>query len=251
MDPVLKDSGAGAVEAIAELERKSRDGQIVEEDGKRWLYHGGKLTPITWDPQPECISVTTLAGLIAYISEDAPFDHDDLLAVVDSERAVRVYGPESRKTRVRPVVCQATLDQNLKPFPFGQFMDQETFLISMYTQFDREMDDFKALIAYASKVVNDESVNMTDDGISQKAVIKAGLHSEESTEKAPAIVTLRPFRTFREVEQPQSMFVFRMRRQNGPVGFALFEADGGAWRLEAMKRIGGYVCAALPNVVVA
>lgn len=251
MDPVLMDSGAGAVEAIAALERKSKDGEIIVEDGKTWLYAGGKLSPITWDPQPECLKVNTLTGLTRYIGEDPPFEHDSLLIVVDDVSAVTVYGPESAKTRGRPVICRATLDSNLKAFPFGQFMDQETFLISLYTQFDREAPDFAELVAYASKVVQDESVSMTDDGISQKAVVRAGLHSEESSEKAPAIVNLRPFRTFREIEQPTGLFVFRMRRQKDGVAFSLFEADGGAWRLEAMKAITEYLTTSLPNVVVA
>ncbi|MDR2054492.1 MAG: hypothetical protein LBQ10_01270 [Desulfovibrio sp.] len=45
---------------------------------------------------------------------------------------------------------------------------------------------------------------------------------------------LRPYRTFNEVEQPVSPFVFRA--QEGP-RFALIEADNGAWESVAMKSI--------------
>ena len=47
--------------------------------------------------------------------------------------------------------------------------------------------------------------------------------------KVPNPVTLRPFRTFIEVEQPESKFIFRMR-EGGRC--AIFEADGahGSWR---------------------
>jgi len=54
----------------------------------------------------------------------------------------------------------------------------------------------------------------------------------------PNPVVLAPFRTFPEVIQPESKFIFRM--QSGPQA-ALFEADGGAWRNEAMGRIKTYL----------
>ena len=53
----------------------------------------------------------------------------------------------------------------------------------------------------------------------------------------PNPVTLRPYRTFTEVTQPESEFVFRMKDDSMSVYCALFEADGGAWKREAMKNI--------------
>jgi hypothetical protein len=239
------------VEAIAALERKSNDGQIVHQDEKWWLYYQGQLKPITWDPQPECINVQTLQGLVAFLEADAPFETSSLLAVVDSPSRVTVYGPESEKTRARPVVSRAELDSNLKAFPFGQWLDQEAFLINAYTLLHREWGDFKSLVDYASKVVDEESINLSDDGISQTAALKRTLASEEEREKAKAIVKLMPFRTFREIDQPDGLFVFRMRKGQRGVEFALFEADGGSWRLDAMRRISDYVAAGVPHMVVA
>ncbi|OSB00487.1 hypothetical protein B2H85_13365, partial [Clostridium botulinum] len=51
-------------------------------------------------------------------------------------------------------------------------------------------------------------------------------------------VTLAPYRTFPEIEQPLSRFIFRM--QQGPSA-AIYEADGGAWRNQAMQRIKAYL----------
>jgi hypothetical protein len=59
-------------------------------------------------------------------------------------------------------------------------------------------------------------------------------------------VVLAPYRTFVEVTQPESDFVFRM--QNGP-RCALFEADGGAWKLTAMRHIKEYLQAALEKEI--
>lgn len=44
------------------------------------------------------------------------------------------------------------------------------------------------------------------------------------------------------MEQPESQFVFRMKEDKyDGVQCALFEADGGAWRLNAMANIKAYL----------
>jgi len=44
------------------------------------------------------------------------------------------------------------------------------------------------------------------------------------------------------VEQPDSAFVFRMKQSEGRgVECAIFEADGGAWKNAAMRKIKGYL----------
>ena len=48
---------------------------------------------------------------------------------------------------------------------------------------------------------------------------------------------LIPYRTFLEVKQPESDFIFRMREGHDGVECAIFEADGGAWKMEAMREI--------------
>lgn len=62
--------------------------------------------------------------------------------------------------------------------------------------------------------------------------------------KTPNPVTLRPYRTFNEVEQPASQFVFRV---NKSANLALFEADGGKWKLDAVKNISDYLKTELAN----
>lgn len=50
-------------------------------------------------------------------------------------------------------------------------------------------------------------------------------------------VALRPYRTFTEVEQPESEFILRLDDE-GRVG--LIEADGGAWKMTAKASIAAY-----------
>ena len=58
------------------------------------------------------------------------------------------------------------------------------------------------------------------------------------TESVKPRLTLMPFRTFREVPQPESEFILRLD-DKGRIG--LFEADGGMWKIEAKLNIEHYL----------
>jgi len=51
-------------------------------------------------------------------------------------------------------------------------------------------------------------------------------------------VKLKPYRTFNEVEQPESEFLLRL---SDGAQVALYEADGGAWKLTARRNIADYL----------
>ena len=57
----------------------------------------------------------------------------------------------------------------------------------------------------------------------------------------PNPVRLRPYRTFGEIEQPESAYVFRIKDSERGPAFKLVEADGGLWKNDAMKRIKEYM----------
>ena len=64
----------------------------------------------------------------------------------------------------------------------------------------------------------------------------------------PNPVTLCPYRTFLEVEQPESQFVFRIKDEGG-VQFKLVEAEGGMWKNEAMHLIKNYFLSELKEIL--
>lgn len=53
-----------------------------------------------------------------------------------------------------------------------------------------------------------------------------------------------------EVEQPASSFVFRCKQVGEGMQFCLIEADGGAWRSEAMANVKKYLKNAIPDLAV-
>ena len=110
-------------------------------------------------------------------------------------------------------------------------------------------DDRDLLLRFAGTVENGTVTQYGDDGVSQKATIKTGIASKGDA-LVPNPVKLRPFRTFLDVEQPESQFIFRMRdnERYGGVDCALYEADGGAWKIQAMKKIKDYLEYELSNL---
>lgn len=212
--------------------------KILDIDGKKFTT---KEVYKVNDPVPAAIEVTTLTALVDYIK--ANFDKkssEKLLIHVKSPEDVSLYS-ELREDQRREeyIRCSAMLPNNIC---FDRFLDTETFNIMLQSSFeshivlqeDKNEVDFRQLLLQVTGCIRDNAVKQIgDDGVSQAATIKTGVASVADV-KVPNPVILAPYRTFPEIEQPASKFIFRM--QSGPRA-ALFEADGGAWRNEAMARI--------------
>lgn len=68
--------------------------------------------------------------------------------------------------------------------------------------------------------------------------LSRGLHQKQMFWFDP--VTLIPYRTFLEVKQPESEFVFCIKDAGGAPVFKIVEAEGGLWKNVAMKEIRDY-----------
>ena len=100
--------------------------------------------------------------------------------------------------------------------------------------------DRELVLKFAGTVENGTVAQYSDDGVTQKATIKTGIASKGAA-IVPNPVRLAPYRTFLEVDQPESLFIFRMKERADEINCALFEADGGAWQMEAMQNIKSYL----------
>ena len=121
-------------------------------------------------------------------------------------------------------------------FNYGRFHDTEELIIAFQSKFTPTKD--RDLLLKVIGNVKEENVRTTgDNGIAQAVTIKTGVASADDV-LVPNPVTLAPYRTFLEVEQPESDFIFRMK--DCPSG-AIFEADGGAWRNEAILNVRAYL----------
>ena len=103
------------------------------------------------------------------------------------------------------------------------------------------------LLDLLSRISKDSNVTSKDNGVSQTVEARQGVSLMTTVAVKPRI-PLRPYRTFQEVEQPESEFLLRLDNE-GNVG--LFEADGGMWRLEARQTIKKFLENALEAEVAA
>lgn len=183
-------------------------------------------------PKADCVTVHTLTSLLEYMLSGIDSMADKMIVAVESPTCVRLYSQlDGNRDREYMMKAEALLPD----FRFGQFMEHESFCISLQSKFQPN-EDRELLLKFAGTVESGTVAKYGDDGVTQKATIKTGLASKGEA-IVPNPVKLIPYRTFLEVKQPESDFIFRMREGHGGVECAIFEADGGAWKIHAMREI--------------
>ena len=182
-------------------------------------------------PKAETLYLHTLTGLVDYIKSETDSMMGDMIIEVASPTTVVMY---SQLNTERDRECIAEVTAMVPYFNFERFIEQESFCIGVQSKFE-PTEDRALMLKFAGTVESGTVAEYSDDGVTQKATVKQGLTSKAEG-IVPSPVKLIPYRTFLEVDQPESEFIFRMRDSHG-VECALFEADGGAWQTEAMERI--------------
>ncbi|GGN54999.1 hypothetical protein [Oceanobacillus indicireducens] len=188
----------------------------------------------------ETLNINTLTGLLDYVQANIErIDHDLFIQVYD-EKTVLLKGLlDSEGGRETLVTARAIVPD----FNYEHFQGVEELIVGLQSNFvsdedSRDRPNDRGLILKVIGNVKEETVQNTgDDGISQAVTIRSGLSSENDV-LVPNPVTLIPYRTFLEIEQPSSEFIFRMK--GGPRA-AIFEADGGAWRNQAIINVRDYL----------
>lgn len=182
------------------------------------------------DSEPEGVSLSNLCG--GAIEEVFQKEFATVLANIADVNT----NPEANRCWVPKLIT---------PFKFGMWMDPESFVIGCQSGFQRtkiENEDgtFAADLDYVLKVASNitaEAIDTSeDDGIAQKVAMRRGVVLKEQTNLKPR-VNLAPYRTFAEIDQQLSQFLFRARVGGESVNLALFEADGGRWHLSAVAAI--------------
>lgn len=208
-------------------------------------YSDKPLYRIKHNPKASEIVMHTLSGLVDYITSGVDTFKEKMIVHIISPTEVRLFSAlDDERVRENIVIVRAQVPS----FELDKFMEHERFVIGVQSKFVDDAETDKAvLLKFAGTVEAGTVAEYGDDGISQKATIKTGLASKGEA-LVPSPVVLRPFRTFVEVKQPLSSFVFRMKEDKySGVNCALFEADGGAWKLEAIGAISDFLTEALAD----
>lgn len=209
---------------------------IKDEYGREFLIQGGTHVRIGV-PRPEKIHLERLDGLIEYVNEniDARGEEEMLIIIEDVDTVRLTTVLDDIEQRDSLLECRATTSN----FKYNHWYNHEEFVIHLLSKF-METEHLDYLVRIASTIKVDENVNVSDDGISQKVAVKKGITSLEN-EDIRARVTLKPVRTFFEIEQPTSEFIFRIRQGALGIECALFDADGRLWTVKTKDDIKAYL----------
>ena len=200
-------------------------------------YTDKELTRIPSVLRARALEMSTLTSLVDYIKANVDSMSKKMLVHVTDPTTVHLISclnaDRERETLIK-------VSAELPYFRYGEYMGHEEFLIAMQAKFQANKDR-DLLLKFAGTVESGTVAQYGDDGVTQKATVKSGVASKTDA-IVPNPVNLIPYRTFLEVEQPESAFIFRMREsERGGVSCAIFEADGGAWKYEAMHNIAAYI----------
>jgi hypothetical protein len=214
------------------------------------LEYSDKHLHIITDPAPESVKCSTLQGLVDL--HDGELDDantkGDLLVHITSPTSVELISRESDRFGRRRVWAEADYPE-CKTFGFGAWMDPESFIIAAQQSFQRVkienedgsfMKDLDYVLGIASKISAENATDHDDDGFAQRVAVKQGVKLLTETILKPMIM-LAPYRTFAEIDQVLSQFVFRARVDGNSVRLALFEGDGGRWKLGAVSAIKAWI----------
>jgi len=229
-----------AIEKIQELARP-----VTVKVGDETFLMDNDYSRVDRERLASPMEVGTLSAVLDYIMTGA-----DELALDDSRRYI-IHIRDHKHVDLRMELNgdkqrEVLLKASTEPARFreGVFMDVETFVINMQ-QYFVDSENVRKLVQLVSNVIDSKSVQQTDDGKTQSVVARSGISMVEQV-NVPNPISLAPYRTFREIEQPESPFVFRLRGGDDGVTAALFTADGNAWQYDAIQGIKEYFTRHIP-----
>lgn len=225
---------------VKEIERLVNENMTIEDAGV--LFARSTFKPVMYCPRPSAIKSSTLTGFLDYIREnreDVSLEY--CMIHIENYKTVCLTKGFDDMDKGRTVFVTAELDKELPVFPFDRYMDPESFIIKAKALFvpSEELDN---VVAMASRVVAQNEIITKDDGLSQEVSVRKGVSGAlKGSEENKGMYALRPWRTFRELEQPQSSFILRFKATDGIPQIALFDAEGGIWRNTAVMAIKDYI----------
>lgn len=246
---------ADAINTLAELGKKAAEPTFQKAEGRTFLVTGSDYTEVEPPeiPKPEKVVTRSLDSLVALIKTEIlnQFEDHPLYISCVTADAVNVFTqPNGRDElhRWQPYCALAadlpTLVENVR-WTFDEAM------IKLRSAFQRplgipgETNDVDYIIDLLSHMSVDQSIKSDDNGVTQTVQVRKGISFVENKAVRP-IVTLAPYRTFQEVQQPASEFVFRVYEDRS---ISLTAADGGMWKLAARDAAKRYLTDALADEI--
>lgn len=247
----------GYADAIKEIAKLAVAGESVDRysapDGKEYLItRRADGVPYVSEIEvekvfyPDTMRLNTLTAFASYIRAAIANEEITQRLYINVESPTKLYATtEVNKFGKRSLIAVAER-YRLNTFSFSYNFDFESFVVALRSQFIRT-DGLKDLLECLKMVTSENSVTSEDNGITQTVTAKNGV-SLNSVNITP-VWELKPHRTFTEVEQPSSLFLFRVNKDRESTRYALYETDGNAWAVEAMANVRNWIEAALEEEI--
>jgi hypothetical protein len=224
------------IDRIIEIQKPA----IIDLDSRK--YSTSRIYEVK-NPVPNTFQIRTLTGIKDYFEKNADrLAFGEVVIIVENFDKVLVTSALYGNFLQRNEYIVSKQFEN--KFRFDSYYDVEEFIIQLQTNFERT-DHLLQILSIIGNLKEENVKNTSDDGVTQTVTAKSGISLAKEV-NLPNPVSLKPYRTFLEVDQPESQFVFRMK--SGPV-CGLFEADGGKWKLTAIENIRDWLAANLPKDV--
>lgn len=231
-----------ALSYIVGLGNNAEKVQVLEICGE--TYANKHLERYGAPKRTNAIEASSLSSMVDYITECAdefPEGRKMVIWIVNPETVHLMSTLDREREREHLFTSKAKISQ----YRFDYWYDQERFMIEIQSNFVQSADR-DILVKFAGNVEQKNNATYSDDGKTQVATMSTGVASKSDV-IVPNPVYLAPYRTFQEIEQPFSNFVFRMGDKVVPA-FSLIEAEGGLWKNEAVNRIKEYFRKALEGM---
>lgn len=232
-------------EAISHIQTTTLP-KIVEVGGYTFAVtsNGNAYQILPKIEHPEVLALNSLDALVKLVQTEGVNMETPLYITIPDPLTVRCFGRPNPDARYFRQCYYQVMVKDASGFREGIFVEYEKFIIALRSMFVHS-EDVDYLLNLLSSVSNESGVTTSDNGVTQTVEARQGISLKALVPVKPR-VSLRPYRTFQEVDQPESEFLVRLSN-DGHIG--LFEADGGMWKLQARKTIKAFLEKALEKQV--
>lgn len=222
-----------ALKYVVDLGLDASQTEVIEIDGK--TYANRSLSRYDKPVYADAVKAATLTSLVDYIGSCSEEFREDMLVHIVSPTCVKLISKLDAERR-REVLFETNAE--VSGFQFDTWYNQENFMIGLQANFV-ESYDLAAVMKLAGNIERKNDQTFSDNGTTQVATMQVGIASKADV-IVPNPVELIPYRTFQEVQQPASQFVFRIGDKDVPA-FKIVEAEGGIWKNEAVANIKAFL----------
>jgi len=204
--------------------------QVKQVNGLDYCH--AHLIPVR-EPEMKPLQVNTLTALRDYIVNRVELSDDRQFVHIASPSQVYLF-EEADCWAVRQNYMLAVAPQHSFSFGTGYLVDD--FIVALQSSFVIT-PVVKDMLKLVGNITANASLKTEDDGVSQTVTAKVGIVKEDQV-RVPNPVTLRPYRTFPEIEQPEMQCVFRISGDTGsaPV-VTLSTIEDPRWTVDAAANI--------------